>query len=454
LFFLADVLSAPMRTSDELLAELRTLHPKLIDLSLDRIERLLARLGNPQDRLPPVIHVAGTNGKGSTVAFLKAMLEAAGRRVHVYTSPHLVRFHERIELGRADGKARPIGEAELVDVLTRTQRANAGEAITFFEITTAAAFQAFAEHPADAVILEVGLGGRLDTTNVVKRPALAIITPVSLDHQDKLGATVAAIAAEKAGILKRDVAAVISRQPPEALEVIRARAGEIAAPLFVWGEDYEAFEQRGRLLYQSEARLMDLPAPALMGQHQVGNAGTAVAAALQLRGLGVTDAAIERGLVEVRWPARMQRLDHGAVARLLEPGSELWLDGAHNEEGARAVAQTLAELDDRSPKPVGLIVGMMRQKDAPAFLRHFRGLVRRVVTVPVPAAPDAAHDPVALAKAAAAAGLMADATADVESAIRRLQQTEKGPLRILICGSLYLAGLVLARQEGVRAQMN
>jgi dihydrofolate synthase/folylpolyglutamate synthase len=443
-----------MRTSDELLAELRTLYPKLIDLSLGRIERLLARMGNPQDRLPPVIHVAGTNGKGSTVAYLKAMLQAAGKRVHVYTSPHLVRFNERIELAGVDGIARPIGEAELVDVLSRAQQANAGDAITFFEVTTAAAFLAFAEHPADAVILEVGLGGRLDTTNVVRRPALTVITPISLDHQDRLGATLAAIAGEKAGILKPGVPAVISRQPPEALDVIRARSDALAAPLIVWGQDFEAFEQRGRLVYQSEERLMDLTLPALIGQHQIINAGTAVAAAVQLASLGIGDAAIERGLAQVRWPARMQRLDSGPLARLLAPGTELWLDGAHNAAGAEALARTIGELEERAPKPVGLIVGMMGQKDASAFLAQFRGIVRRVVTVPIPGAHEATYEPVALAKLAAATGLPSDAGPDVESAIARLQKVEGGPMRIVICGSLYLAGHVLALHEGVAAQMN
>ena len=324
-----------------------------------------------------------------------------------------------------DGKARPIGEAELIDVLSRTRVANAGDHITYFEITTAAAFLAFAEHPADALILEVGLGGKLDATNVIPRPALCVITPVSLDHQDKLGDTLAAIAGEKAGILKRGVTAVISRQPPEAEEVIRACARAVSAPLVVWGEHYEAFEQRGRLVYQSEARLMDLAPPALMGHHQIGNAGTAIAAALQLKSLGLTDAAIERGLTQVRWPARMQRLDNGPLSRLLEEGSELWLDGAHNEDGARAIAQTLAELDERLPKPVGLIIGMMGHKNASAFLGHFRGLVRRVVTVPVPELSYTTHDPAALAKIAAAAGLTADAAPDVPAAIHRLQRTEK-----------------------------
>jgi dihydrofolate synthase/folylpolyglutamate synthase len=442
-----------MRTSGELLAELKRLHPRLIDLSLGRIEALLAKLGHPERHLPPVIHVAGTNGKGSLTAFLKAMLRAAGKRVHAYTSPHLVRFHERIDLSDAEGRTSPIGEAELVDRLTEVQRINEGAEITFFEITTAAALLAFSERPADAVILEVGLGGRLDATNVVARPALSVITPISLDHTDKLGGTLAEIASEKAGILKPFVPAVISLQQSEALEAIKGRAQALAAPLTVWGEDYEAFEQRGRLVFQSAERLLDLPLPALLGQHQITNAGTAVAAALRLQSLGVTARAIERGLVKVQWPARMQRLDNGVLSRLLLPGSELWLDGGHNAAGGEAIAQTLAELEERAPKPVSLIVGMLGQKDAAWFLEHFRGLVRRVVTVPIPNS-EAAFSGEALAGLAAAAGLDATAAPDVESAIRRLQEIEAQPLRILICGSLYLAGHVLALQEGVDAQAN
>jgi dihydrofolate synthase / folylpolyglutamate synthase len=442
-----------MRTSGELLAELKRLHPRLIDLSLGRIEALLAKLGYPQRHLPPVIQVAGTNGKGSVAALLKAMLRAAGRRVHAYTSPHLVRFHERIELSDAEGLTSPIAEAELVDRLTEVQRVNDGEEITFFEITTAAALLAIAERPADAVILEVGLGGRLDATNVIARPALGVITPISLDHTDKLGGTLAEIAHEKAGILKPFVPAVVSRQPPEALEVVKGRAQALAAPLMVWGEDYEAFEQHGRLVFQSAERLLDLPLPALLGQHQITNAGTAVAAALRLQSLEPTVQAIERGLVEVQWPARMQRLDNGILSRLLAPGSELWLDGGHNAAGGEAIAQTLAELEERAPKPVSLIVGMLAQKDATGFLEHFRGLVRRVVTVPIPNS-EAALSPGALAGLAAAAGLDAEPAGDVEGAIRRLQEIEGRPLRILICGSLYLAGHVLALQEGVQAQAN
>jgi dihydrofolate synthase/folylpolyglutamate synthase len=326
--------------------------------------------------------------------------------------------------------------------------------MTFFEITTAAAFVSFAETPADAVILEVGLGGRLDATNVIARPALSVITPVSMDHADKLGATVAEIAREKAGILKTGTAAVISMQSPEALEVIKARAREVIAPLSVCGEDFEAFEQNSRLVFQSAERLLDLPLPALIGQHQIGNAGTAVAAALRLKWLGLDDKAIEHGLRQVRWPARMQRLDDGPLARLLKPGSELWLDGGHNPAGGQAIAQTLAELEERAPKEVSLVAGMMRNKDAASFLEPFRGLARRIVTVPLPSSPEAAFLPEELAAVARSAGLDARPAAHVESALRSLQGADDAPQRILICGSLYLAGHVLALQEGVQAQAN
>jgi dihydrofolate synthase/folylpolyglutamate synthase len=443
-----------MRTSDELLAELKGLHPRLIDLSLGRIEGLLAKLGHPERRLPPIVHVAGTNGKGSVTAFLKAMLEASGLSVHAYTSPHLVRFHERIALAGADRRTSPIGERELVERLSAVQRINAGESITFFEITTAAAFLAFAETPADALILEVGLGGRLDATNVVARPALSVITPISLDHADKLGATVAEIAGEKAGILKTGVSAVVSAQRPEALDVIKARAHEVVAPLSVWGEDFEAFEQNGRLVFQSAERLLDLPLPALIGQHQIGNAGTAVAAALRLKWLGLTVEGIEQGLRQVRWPARMQRLDDGPLARLIKLGSELWLDGGHNPAGGQAIAQTLAELEERAPKQVSIVAGMMGNKDAARFLEHFRGIARRIVTVPIPASHEAAYAPQDLAAVAATLGFDARPAADVEEALRSLQGPGDPPQRILICGSLYLAGQVLALQEGVQAQAN
>jgi dihydrofolate synthase / folylpolyglutamate synthase len=440
--------------SDDLLRELKNLHPLMIDLSLGRIEALLAKLGSPHKKLPPVVHIAGTNGKGSTTAFLRAMFEAAGKRVHAYTSPHLVRFHERISVPGGDGVSRPISENLLVDALERVKRANAGEQITFFEITNAAAFLVFAEIPADVVLLEVGLGGRLDSTNVIERPQLTIITPVAMDHAAILGATLPLIAAEKAGILKPDVQSVISMQAPDALDVICAIARRVRAPLFTWGEDFEAFDQRGRLVYQSEDEMLDLPLPALIGRHQVVNAGTAVAAAQLLKPIGMTDSAIERGLQTVSWPARMQRLTTGPLVAALPSTCELWLDGGHNPAGAQAVAQTVADLEERAPKPLYLVVGMMGQKDAPGFFDPFRGLATHVITVPIPGAHEATHTPDVLAKIATERGLLASVSKDVPSALATLRPLLKGPARVLICGSLYLAGHVLALQEGVTAQSN
>jgi dihydrofolate synthase / folylpolyglutamate synthase len=447
-----------MPTSAKLLAEMKLLHPQLIDLSLGRVERLLDKLGSPHTKLPPVVHVAGTNGKGSVTAYLKAMLEASGARVHVYTSPHLVRFHERIELAGAGGKALPIGEETLVDILTRTQATNGSDDVTQFEITTAAAFLAFAEQPADVLLLEVGLGGRLDATNVVDRPVLDVITPISLDHSEKLGASLAKIAFEKAGILRSGVPAIVSQQEPEAEDVIRSEALRVGAPLIVWGEHFDAYEQRGRLVVQSEELLLDLPLPSLIGRHQVINAGTAVAAALRLGQslpqLGLGERAIEQGLTAARWPARMQRLDTGPLPSLLRPGAELWLDGGHNPAAGRALAQTMADLEERSPKPLHLIVGMMGLKDAGGFLSAFRGLASHVVTVPIPGAHEAPHAPETLAETARDVGLKAESATDVAAALKRTDAYEPGPKRILICGSLYLAGHVLGLQEGVEPQAN
>lgn len=441
-------------TSSTLLAELKLLHPKLIDLSLGRIERLLAKLGDPHKRLPAVVHIAGTNGKGSTTAFLRAMLEAAGARVHVYTSPHLVSFHERIMLAADDGRSRPIEEHALVDVLTRTQNVNDGGNITQFEITTAAAFLAFSETPADVLLLEVGLGGRLDATNVVANPELCVITPVSIDHADKLGGTLARIAAEKAGILKPGAPAVISQQPDDALEVIEAAARTTASNLEVWGRDFDAYEQNGRLVVQRETELLDLPLPPLVGPHQIINAATAVIAALRLSRFGVDETAIERGLLEVNWPARMQRLSEGPLLDLLAFGSELWLDGGHNPAAADVLAQTAADLEEKCPRPLFLIVGMMGLKDVSGFLSKFEGLARSVCAVPIPGAHDLPLDPSDIVAAAEALGIRSEEEASVEAALRAIDRQHSGPKRVLICGSLYLAGHVLAMQAGVEAQPN
>lgn len=438
-------------TSDTLLAEMMLLHPKLIDLSLGRVERLLGKLGHPEKKLPPVVHIAGTNGKGSVTAYLKAMIEAAGRRVHTYTSPHLVRFHERIALAGADGIARPIDEDALVDVLMRVSAVNDGDDITQFEITTAAAFLAFSERPADVVLLEVGLGGRLDATNVIAHPALTVVTPISMDHAEKLGPTLEKIAAEKAGILKRGATGIISQQRDEVLEVISAKAKKVGAPLVVWGKDFDAYEQSGRLVVQLNEALLDLPLPALAGRHQIVNAGTAVVAAVNLAhklpSLDLGERAIERGLRTVEWPARMQRLTSGPLPDILGADVELWLDGGHNPAAGDMLADTLAAFEEKAPKPVYLVVGMMGQKDALGFLAPFRGLVRGVYTVPVPGAYEAPHSQEKLAEVALSAGLQAIDRSGVVDALQTIAAQPKGPKRVLICGSLYLAGHVLTLQE-------
>ncbi|MEQ1670542.1 MAG: folylpolyglutamate synthase/dihydrofolate synthase family protein [Hyphomicrobium sp.] len=438
-------------TSDTLLAEMMLLHPKLIDLSLGRVERLLGKLGHPEKKLPPVVHIAGTNGKGSVTAYLRAMIEAAGKRVHVYTSPHLVRFHERISLAGSDGISRSINEDALVDVLMRVRAVNDGDDITQFEITTAAAFLAFSETPADVVLLEVGLGGRLDATNVIKVPALTVVTPISMDHAEKLGPTLGKIAAEKAGILKRGTTGIISQQPDEVLDVIQAKAQKAGAPLVIWGQDFDAYEQSGRLVVQLNEELLDLPLPALAGRHQIINAGTAVAAAVKLSRklpvLGLDEGAIERGLRAVEWPARMQRLTTGPLPELLGPDAELWLDGGHNPAAGDMLADTLAAFDEKAPKPVYLVVGMMGQKDALGFLAPFRGLVRGVYTVPIPGAHEAPHSQEKLAEVAHSAGLQAIDRGGIAEALRTIAALPKGPKRVLICGSLYLAGHVLTLQE-------
>lgn len=443
-----------MENSTDILDRLKSLHPLAIDLSLDRIRRLLDALGNPHERLAPVIHIAGTNGKGSVSVFLKTMLEAAGRRVHIYTSPHLIRFNERILLAQPAGPAKPIAEPALVELLAQVEEVNAQEPITVFEITTAAALLAFAETPADALILEVGLGGRLDTTNVVQAPVLTVFTPISIDHTHYLGDTIECIAAEKAGILKPDVPGIVSAQPIEALRVLRAEAERVGAPLIEWGRDFDAYEQRGRLVFQSEDALQDLPLPSLIGRHQIVNAGTAVAAAQELRHLGLNDEAVECGLANTFWPARMQRLTRGPLAENLTPTAELWLDGGHNPAAAGALAQTLADLEDRAPKPVTLIVGMMAQKDVSGFLAAFKGLARRILSVPIPGAHEASVQPEDLAEMARELGFEAESADDVPAAIKVAQPPPGDAVRILICGSLYLAGHVLSLQDGVAPQPN
>jgi dihydrofolate synthase/folylpolyglutamate synthase len=427
---------------DAILTRFLPLHPKRIDLSLTRIERLLAALDHPERRLPPVIHVAGTNGKGSTIAFMRAILEAAGRSVHVYTSPHLVRFHERIRLGQV-GQGTLVGDAELLSAFDRCERANAGAPITVFEITTAAAFLLFSEAPADYLLLETGLGGRVDATNVVDRPAASLITPISMDHPEFLGTTLSAIAREKAGIVKPGVPAIIGPQVPAVRALFEERAASLGAPLLIEGQDFGAREEHGRLLFEDERGLIDLPLPRLPGRHQQANAGLAIAALRWLEPLLAT-AALERGIVEAEWPARLQRLARGRLVDLAPQGSEIWLDGGHNAEGGRVLAQAMADFEDKASRPLILICGMLATKDTEAFLRFFAGLAQEVLAVPVPH-QEHARAPEEIAAAARANGLEAAVSTSIGAALRYLaaRPWTVGP-RILIAGSLYLAGEALA----------
>ncbi|HYG26306.1 MAG TPA: folylpolyglutamate synthase/dihydrofolate synthase family protein [Caulobacteraceae bacterium] len=433
-------MSDHLRAHDTALERLRALHPKKIDLSLGRMRRLCAALGDPQRKLPPVVHVAGTNGKGSTVAFLRAITEAAGLRVHVFTSPHLVRFAERIRLAGT-----LIGDAHLAEVLDRVEAANAGEPITFFEITTAAAFLAFSEVEADLCLLEVGLGGALDATNVIEPPALSVVCPVDYDHREFLGDQLEGIAGEKAGIIKRGAPVVVARQPEAAMAVIEARALALGAPMQVMGMDFDAWSEAGRLLVQTGGRLLDLPPPSLAGRHQIDNAGLAAVAALTLKEARIDETAIAHGIASASWSARMQRLTAGPLGELARAaGADLWLDGGHNPHAGEAVARTLAELQAKDGRPVVLVVGMLANKDAEGFLRAFAGRKPKVIAVPFVAEAAAAPDDIAAA--ARAVRLQAETAPDLETATARAVSSA-GPPHVLICGSLYLAGEVLAMSE-------
>ena len=418
--------------SDDILVRLMTLHPKVIDLTLDRVWRLLDALGNPQDRLPPVVHIAGTNGKGSTLAMIRAGLEGAGQRVHAYTSPHLARFHERIRLA-----GDLISETALTDLLDRCEAANDGTPITYFEITTCAALLAFAECPADYLLLEVGLGGRLDATNVVT-PALSVITPVDLDHQQFLGDTLAKIAAEKAGIIKRGVPCIVGPQQDDALDVIEGVAARLGAPVHAYGQHWHVATEADSLIFQDETGLLDLPMPRLPGPHQIQNAGTALAA---LRQLDQPDAAYDAAMTQADWPARMQHLDRGALAEAFAPAS-LWLDGGHNPAAGEAIAATLRGMPGKSTH---LVCGMLKTKDVAGYMAPLATVADSLTAVSIPgeAATLPADDTAAHARAA---GFTASTAPDLRSALSAI--TSQDPYaRILICGSLYLAGHVLRENQ-------
>ncbi len=428
-----------MAVSDAILMRLLELHPKIIDLSLDRMNSILAKLGYPQRQVPPVIHIGGTNGKGSTQAFVRAMMEAAGLKVHAYTSPHLVKFHERI---RVAGNL--IAEPDLSALLEECEVANGGDPITFFEITTAAAFLAFARTPADYLLLEVGLGGRLDATNVIAKPVACCITSIGLDHQQYLGETLELIAAEKAGIIKRGVPCILGAMPQTARNAIEAVAENATAPLTIAGQDWDCYPQHGRMVFQDQNGLLDLPLPALPGPHQFGNAGNAIAIIRNLQDERITEDHIAEGLKTVTWPARLQRLKGGALSALLDEQSELWLDGGHNADAGVVLADALRAMPN---KPLVIIWGMLNTKDATQFFKPLAALADHVVTLAIPGEANAiaADD---LAETVRKLGTAASAAANIEDAVRHAAKINASA-RVLICGSLYLAGHVLAAEEQV-----
>lgn len=420
-------------TSDAILARMLALHPKIIDLTLDRMWRLLEALGHPQKQMPPVIHLAGTNGKGSTQAMIRAGLEGAGKSVHAYTSPHLARFHERIRLAGT-----LIDEDHLTQVLDECWEANDRQNITYFEITTCAALLAFSRVKADYTLLEVGLGGRLDATNVIDDPKVTVITPISFDHEQFLGNTIAKIASEKAGIIKRGVPVIVGPQPEEAMDVIEATAARLGAPISAYGQHWHVFEERGRLVFQDEQGLLDLPLPALSGAHQIQNAGAALAV---LRSLGCDDVACEKAMTNVQWPARMQRLRSGPLVESA-PDMQLWLDGGHNAAAGQALGALMASMPAR---PTHLICGMLNTKDVSGFLSPLSEVSNSLYAVSIPGETNtlSAED---TASEAAKVGLTSHIASSVSEALNAIAQKDP-KARVVICGSLYLAGAVL-RENG------
>lgn len=443
---MTDMTTPAHSEAERIIEQLLGLHPKGFDLSLDRITRLLEKLGNPQKRLPPVIHVAGTNGKGSVTAFSRALLEAAGLGVHVHTSPHLVNWYERYRLGIRGEKGRYVEDAVLANALERVAAANDGQMITVFEILTAVTFVLFAEHPADAAIIEVGLGGRFDATNVIADPAVSIIMPISLDHQAYLGDSVELIAAEKAGIMKAGAPVVIGHQEFDAaLDVLVHTAERLKCPTAVYGQDYSAHEEFGRMVYQDEFSLVDAALPRLPGRHQLANAAAAIRA-VKAAGFEVTDRMIEKAMASVEWPGRLQRITTGKIVELAPPGSEIWIDGGHNPGAGEVIAEAMAGFEEKQARPLFLIAGMINTKDQVGYFKAFADIAQYVFTVPIHGT-DAAIDPVVLAHAVFDAGLVAAPTSSIEEALeelaKRLAPGKPAP-RILICGSLYLAGNALA----------
>lgn len=439
-----------MLNSDNILAGMHNLHPKMIDLSLDRLLALLEKLGNPQHNLPPVIHIAGTNGKGSTTAYIKSILQAHGKAVHAYTSPHLVNFHERIHIAKAtqngQGTSTDISETYLVEILEEVVRINDNAPITFFEMTTAAGFLAFSRQPADYLILEVGLGGRFDTTNVVAKPALSIITPISIDHVKFLGDNLAGIAFEKAGIIKQDCPVIVGPQVSEAFDVVGKTALQLNAPMQAYGVDFQAYQERDRLIYQHLTGLRDLPLPALQGAHQIQNAGTAIKACEFILGDYLNEELLAKALTSVKWPARFERLTSPALASLTTDNAEIWLDGGHNAAGGIALAQQLGKIHNADPRPLYMLIGMMNSKQADEFLQPFAKLNPTAFCLSIENEPNS-FSAQAMHETAQKVGIKSFTADHFTQALAQIKSECKQAPRILICGSLYQAGNVLAYIE-------
>ena len=429
------------RQSDVILSRLLSLHPKVIDLGLDRTYDMLARLGNPQEKLPPVVHLAGTNGKGSTQAIMRAILEAAGYKVHAYTSPHLVKFHERIRLA-----GELISEDKLQDLLTYCEEQNDGEPITFFEITTAAAFKAFADNPADVVLLETGLGGRLDSTNVVENPAVTVLTPISMDHTQFLGNTIEAIAGEKAAIQKPSAISVVGPQPDAAMEVIEKVARDKDVQMSRFGAEWSIADTGNGMRFVSAAKVLDLPYTNLPGEHQVMNSGQAIAAILALidQGFDISDENIQVGLTQVEWPARLQKLKQGPILDQLGDKFEVWLDGGHNAAAGETLAKQAAAWEDADTRPLYIIFGMLNTKAAGDFLRPLAPYVSKAYALAIPGEENSLSANEAQ-QFATEQGINCDAVINVDWAINMLPKDQDA--RLLICGSLYFAGVILADNQ-------
>ncbi|AQX28627.1 MULTISPECIES: bifunctional folylpolyglutamate synthase/dihydrofolate synthase [unclassified Bartonella] len=420
--------------------DLLKIYPKKCDLSLDRISCLLECLGKPHLNLPPIIHIAGTNGKGSASAICRALLESAGYRVHVYSSPHLVNWNERFRLSHKGG-SQFVTDNLLIKTIHQITEVNCNKPITFFEVFTAAAFMLFNTHPADAIILEVGLGGRFDATNVIKKPAVSLIMPIDYDHEFFLGNTIEQIAFQKGGIIKSEVPVVIGKQDHDTVSpLLSALAAKNKAPYYIFNQDYQSYKEHGRMIFQNNQGLIDLPLPKLIGDHQIANAGAAIEAVYQA-GFRLSEQIISNALQNLYWPARMQHLTYGQLVNQLPPDFDLWLDGGHNPAAGKVIAEILAQWKKRSNCPIVMIVGMLNTKNSIGYFSPLVNLVKTVYTVPL-VSSNMGVCPKILAESAQKAGLIADPQVNLKAAFHKISLEHKKAI-VLIGGSFYLAGDIL-----------